>query len=105
MRPLDAQKKITLKQKKSHINNIKSELFYHICDILKIQCHTFYNAVFTKQFFSIYNLAHLFLQKCKQKPNKLNSFAQQIGLLRSFCASHYRSVKSASPAAAWYFIH
>jgi hypothetical protein len=45
---------------------------YHFCDNLKIQYYTFHNAVSEKQFFAITNLAHLFLQKGRQKPNKLN---------------------------------
>jgi hypothetical protein len=87
---------LTLKQNKSHTNNIKTDLICHICDILKIHCHIFHSAVSEKLFLSIYNLAHLFLQKDRQKSNKLNCHTQQIGVLRTFCASHIRSVKGAS---------
>ena len=87
---------LTLKQNKLHTNNIKTDLICHICDILKINYHIFLNAVFAKQFFSIINLAHLFLQKGKQKLNKLNYLPTQQGVLRTFCTSHVHSVKSAS---------
>ena len=96
MRPLDANRNLTLRQNKLHTNNIKTNFICHICDNLKIQSYTFLNAVFKKQFFAISNLAHLFLQKDRQKPNKLNCFPQQYGVLRTFCASHVRSVNSAS---------
>jgi hypothetical protein len=87
---------LTLKRKNSHINNIKTDLFYHICVNLKIQCHIFHSAVSEKQFLSIHNLAHLFLRKDRQKSNKLNCSPQHIGVLRTFCTSHVRSIISAS---------
>jgi hypothetical protein len=37
-----------------------------------------------------------FAKRCKE-PNKLNSCPFQIGVLRTLCASRYRSVKSAVP--------
>jgi hypothetical protein len=60
---------------------------------LKIQSLYLRTAVFTKQFFSIHNLAHLFLQKDRQKSNKLNFFAQQIGVL-SALFTHLTTVQS-----------
>jgi hypothetical protein len=55
---------------------------------------------FEKPELAIPNLAHLFFAKGCKKPNKLNSFPQQIGVLSAqFCASRVRSVKSALPQA------
>jgi len=64
---------------------------------MKIQYHIFFNSVLKKQFFAILNLAHLFLQKDRQKTKELNCFPQQYGMLSAlFCASH--SIRSKAQA-------
>jgi hypothetical protein len=93
-----------LKQKSLYSNNVKTNLLCHICDNFKTQSLNLRKAVFTKPFFPIVKLAHLFLQKGRQKSNKLFSFPQQHGVLSAqYCASHSVQSKSTLPAAAWHF--
>jgi len=50
---------------------------------------------FPNPFLAIPNLAHLLFAKDRQKANKLNFCPFQIGVLRTFCASHVRSARGA----------
>jgi hypothetical protein len=57
---------------------------------------------FKKAVVAIPNLAHLFFSKRLAKNKKAKSNPFQLGVLSAqYCASHFRSVKGAKPAAAW----
>ena len=55
-------------------------------------------AGFENPYLAIPNLAHLFLRKDRQKPNKLNSCAQKLSVLRTFYARALNMPKSAQQA-------
>jgi len=57
---------------------------------------------FRKPVFAIPSLAHLFFAKRLAKNKKAKPCHFQKGVLSAqYCASHFRSVKGATPAAAW----
>jgi hypothetical protein len=55
----------------------------------------------TKPFLLSHNLAHLFFAKGRQKPNKLNSFPLQIGVLRTLFARVLKAPKGAPQACGF----
>ena len=90
----------------SYSNNTRTRFHWYICNKIEIVFNCLLSSSFCgfeKTVLAIPNLAHLSFAKRLAKNKKAKSCPFQIGVLSAqYCASHFRSVKGATPAAAWY---